>query len=91
MVSQAELARHCMTDINMTSQVLRALEKKGLIERIQIEGNEKSKFPRVTSKGAKIIEKALPIVETIDHTFFSALGKDTSSCLQILQKLIPKE
>lgn len=29
-VSQVELARHCKIDVTMTSQILRALEKKGI-------------------------------------------------------------
>lgn len=91
LVTQAELARHCTTDITMTSQVLRVLEKKGLIERIQIEGNEKSKFPQVTAKGAKLVEKAIPVVEEIDDAFFEILGRQTSSCVSIFQKLSQSE
>ena len=75
----------------MTSQVLRMLEKKGLIKRIQIEGNEKSKFPQVTTKGAKLIEKAIPIVEKIDYDFFGVLGRQTSSYVNIFQKLSQTE
>ncbi len=88
MVTQAELARQCATDINMTSQVLRALEKKELIKRVQKKGNEKAKFPLITAKGAKLVEKAIPIVEAIDHAFFS---NQTSSCIQIFQKLLIRE
>lgn len=91
LVTQADLARHCTTDITMTSQDLRVLEKKGLIERIQIEGNEKSKFPQVTTKGAKLVEKAIPVVEKIDDDFFEILGRQTSSCVSIFQKLTRNE
>ncbi len=86
-ISQAELARHCSTDITMTSQVLRSLEKKGYIERHQKEGNERSKFPRVTQKGARLIEQAIPLVESVDHNFFKKLGRHMEQCVDILQKL----
>ena len=65
-VTQVDLARHCRTDINMTSQVLRTLEKKGLIKRVYQEGNERSKFPQVTKEGARLIEKAIPLVEQVE-------------------------
>lgn len=87
-VTQVELARHCRTDINMTSQVLRSLEKKGYIERHRREGDERSKLPRLTGTGAKLVEKAIPLVESVDDDFFGKLGsKKTKVCIEILQKL----
>ncbi len=69
-VSQAELARYACTDVNMTSQVLRALEQKEYIQRKRREGNERSKFPQLTVSGKKILEKAIPLVEQVDIEFF---------------------
>lgn len=59
-VTQIELARHCATDITMTSQVLRALEKRGFVERHMREGNERSKFPRLTKKRVPTCRKSDP-------------------------------
>lgn len=87
-VTQIELARHCQTDITMTSQVLRTLERKGYIERKQREGDERSKLPYITKVGAKLIEKALPLVESVDREFFGPLKNDTKKCVEILQKLV---
>lgn len=87
-VTQVEIARHCSTDINMTSQVLRSLEKKGYIKRYQRKGNERSKFPRLTEKGAQLVEQAIPLVEEIDRKFFKKLKQDTKKCVEILQKLL---
>lgn len=86
-VTQIELARHCGTDITMTSQVLRALERKGYIERKQREGDERSKLPHLTEKGAQLIEKAIPLVESVDKGFFGKLKHDIKKCVEILQKL----
>lgn len=85
-ITQVELARHCSTDIAMTSQVLRALEQKGYIERYQLKGNERSKFPRLTEKGALLIEQAIPLVESVDHQFFAKLGAQTKQFVKILQQ-----
>lgn len=84
-ITQADLARHCKTDINMTSQVLRSLEKKKYIERKKQEGNEKAKFPTLTKKGADLVELAIPLVEKVDGEFFKAI--DEEKCVQLLKKL----
>lgn len=87
-VSQVELARHCGTDITMTSQILRNLEQKGYVARHQVPGNERSKFPSVTEKGAQLIEQAIPLVESVDAQFFEPLGIKKGNCVVILQKLL---
>jgi DNA-binding MarR family transcriptional regulator len=87
-VTQVELARHCCTDITMTSQVLRTLEKKGYIERRQREGDVRSKLPRLTKSGAELVKKAIPLVEAVDHQFFGRLQQDTQTCVSILQRLV---
>ncbi|NDE82109.1 MAG: MarR family transcriptional regulator, partial [Chlamydiia bacterium] len=43
-VSQNDLAKFLSFDVTMTSQVLRALEKRGLLKRSQKAGDERSKF-----------------------------------------------
>lgn len=87
-VTQVELARHCGTDVNMTSQVLRSLEQKGYIERHRREGDERSKLPRLTEKGGKLVEQAIPLVEKVDDDFFGKLGLETTNeYINILQKL----
>lgn len=88
LVTQIELARHCGTDVTMTSQVLRTLERKGYIARKQREGDARSKLPYVTEKGSKIIKKAIPLVETVDRDFFEKLKQDSKKFVKILQKLI---
>lgn len=86
-ISQVGLARHCGTDINMTSQVLRALEKKGLIQRKQRKGDERSKFPTLTSSGAQLIEKAIPLVESVDEAFFKNLESEVVEVLSKIHKV----
>lgn len=87
-VTQIELARHCKTDVNMTSQVLRSLEQKGYIERHRREGDERSKLPKLTKKGSMLVKQAIPLVEKVDDDFFGKLGsKTTNEYIDILQKL----
>jgi len=87
-VTQIELARHCNTDVNMTSKVLRSLEQKGYIERHRREGDERSKLPKLTEKGAKLVKHAIPIVEKVDEDFFGKLGLEKmNEYTDILKKL----
>jgi len=90
-VSQVEIARQVCLDINMTSQVLRTLEKNGYITRVQKEGNERSKFPRVTKEGSLLLEQVVPVVEEIDEAFFSTLQSDVPVCVDMLTTLRSKE
>ena len=83
-VTQVELARHCRTDVAMTSQVLRTLEKNGHIERKFREGNVRSKFPRLTESGAKLVEQAISLVEEVDRKFF---GPDAERSVAFLRYL----
>lgn len=87
-VAQVELARHCSMDINMTSQILRSLEKKGYIKRKKSKGNERSKFPHLTLSGAELVEQAIPIIEAVDDKFFSNLGNDIQTFVKIAHKLL---
>lgn len=87
-VSQVELARHCGTDITMTSQILRLLEKKGYIKRRQRKDDARSKFAQITERGVTLVEQAIPLVHAVDRQFFDALGTDIKQYVQMQQKLI---
>ena len=90
-ITQVALAKHCNTNITMTSQILRSLEERGYIKRTKQIGNEKSKFPQLTEKGTLIIKNALPLVEEVDKKFFGKLDQDISQCVKMLQKLSQPE
>lgn len=86
-VSQVDIARLAGLDSNTTSQVIRALEAKGLIDRIRLI-DERSKNPRLTVKGLEILVQAMPAVESADEGFFSALStEDQVALLGIFKRL----
>jgi len=84
--SQAEIARHAGLDPNTTSQVLRGLQAKGPVERPR-SIDERSKYPVLTEKGSRLLEKALPAVEGADAKFFAVLDLKKTGLLSALQKL----
>jgi len=76
LISQVELATHSSYDITTTSQILRLLEKRGLITRTMQSGNEKTKCPQITATGIKIFQAAINTVETADTEFFAKLPEE---------------
>lgn len=68
-ITQGDLARFCQADATMTSQVLRTLEAKGLLERSR-GVDARARLPRLTVAGRSLAERALPLAETVDRDFF---------------------
>lgn len=73
--TQRELAQHAGTDQMMTSQVLRRLEAKGLVERTVDELDTRAKRVRLTRPGRAALDKALPAVDQTDADFFSPVNR----------------
>jgi DNA-binding MarR family transcriptional regulator len=73
--TQIALAGQAGTDIKMTSQVLRSLERKGLIEREIDIADTRARRLRVTRRGARLAPRAIAIVEGVDSRFFADLPK----------------
>ena len=73
-VTQSRLAAHAKLDVMMTSQVLRALEGRGLLERRPHPTDTRAKALRLTPAWRALTTRAVPAVETADSKFFSSLG-----------------
>ncbi|BFV60033.1 MarR family transcriptional regulator [Kitasatospora sp. CMC57] len=75
--SQQALARQAGTDVKMTSQVLRTLEAKGLVEREVDPADSRARRLRVTAAGAELAPRAIGAVEQVDTEFFSPVPRAT--------------
>jgi DNA-binding MarR family transcriptional regulator len=73
-VTQRALADHAATDPMMTSQVLRALERRGLIERAPHPDDRRARLLTATAHGASLANRAVVAAEECDHTFFRPLS-----------------
>jgi DNA-binding MarR family transcriptional regulator len=71
--SQRELADHAGTDVMMTSQVVRALQAKGLITRQPDEHDPRALRLSLTGRGEKVAQRALAAVESADDAYFRAV------------------
>jgi DNA-binding MarR family transcriptional regulator len=72
-VTQKALAQHAATDPMMTSQVLRALEQRGLVERAPHPSDGRARALAATPAGRKLANRAVKAVEACDDAFFAAL------------------
>jgi DNA-binding MarR family transcriptional regulator len=68
--SQRELADHSGTDVMMTSQVVRALEAKGLLRRTPDPADSRVKRLYVTDAGRELARRAIDAVEAADRAYF---------------------
>lgn len=83
--NQLEVATQAGTDVKMTSQVLRSLERKGLVERETDPKDTRAKLVRITALGAKLAPRAIHQVERVDSEFFSEIPR--RDALGLLRRL----
>lgn len=83
--NQQAVARQAGTDVKMTSQVLRTLEDKGLIQRYADQADTRAKRIRVTPRGAELAPRAIAAVEQADRDFFEPVP--TADALAMLRRL----
>lgn len=83
--SQLALARFAGTDVKMTSQVVRVLERKGLLEREVDPTDTRARRLCVTSQGALRAPDAIAAVERADAEFFA--GVPPADVIAVLRRL----
>jgi DNA-binding MarR family transcriptional regulator len=83
--NQVQVAGQAGTDIKMTSQVLRSLERKELLVRDADAVDTRAKRVRVTNRGAKLAVRAIAAVEAADADFFADVPQPDA--LEILRRL----
>ncbi len=90
LVSQIAIGKMAGIDPNTLSQIIRGMEKKGLLVR-KASSDGRVKNPYLTSQGRAIVKKALPLVEAADGEFFGALeGAEMKNMLHVFQQLATK-
>jgi len=85
MPNQLQLARQAGTDVKMTSQVVRKLEAKALIERAVDPADTRARRLRATRPGVRLARRAIVAVEDVDARFFA---HETDAATTVLQRLV---
>lgn len=88
LVTQAAVGKMAGLDPNTTSQIIKGLEQKELIKRVQ-STDGRVKNPILTPKGRTLLTKALPAVEEADAQFFKPLpSNEMSSLIETFYKIV---
>ena len=87
-LTQMKLAQLTGSDPMTTSQVVRALMKNGLFERVPHPTDTRAKVISVTTAGREFAQQAVTIVEAVDHQFFQPLGSNQAVLVGLFQKLL---
>ena len=86
--NQLQLARQAGTDVKMTSQVVRRLEAKGLLQRTVDPTDTRARRLRPTPAGARLARRAINAVEDVDARFFN---READAMTPILQRLVASQ
>ena len=83
--NQLQLARQAGTDVKMTSQVVRRLEAKGLLERQVDPDDTRVRRLHLTAEGQRLARRAIVAVEQADAQFF---GTEAAKVTALLQRML---
>jgi len=86
--SQVEVARWLGIDENMTSQVVRSLEKRGLIERHNHPTDRRAHRVSLTPDGQQMTLAAREVVRACSERFFAPLGAESASLVALLRTVV---
>lgn len=87
LITQRDLSERAATDPMMTSQVLRALEAKKLVERLPHPTDRRARTLKATSAGITLVNQANAAVEAADRAYFAALGNKVQGFTECLVTL----
>lgn len=89
-VTQIVLSTHTKIDPMTTSTVLRTLQTKGFVKRIEHPTDTRAKIVTITESGKEIIKKAVVSVESFDTDFFTPIAENNKLFNQQLLLLLTK-
>ncbi|OHV40548.1 MULTISPECIES: MarR family winged helix-turn-helix transcriptional regulator [Pseudofrankia] len=87
--NQLAVAAYAGTDVKMTSQVLRTLERNGLVERATDPDDTRAKLLRVTAQGGELAPRAVATIERVDAEFFSPVH--SGDAVHLLRQLTGRD
>lgn len=87
-VTQVQLAQFANVDVNVTSQVLRALEKRELLTRKRHLTDTRANIITTTSEGTRLALEGIHLVEAADKVFFDVLSDRKDEYIEIMQEFI---
>lgn len=86
-VTQAMISSYSEIDPMTTSQILKLLEKKNLIQRAPHPADTRAKMILLLEEGIQKVSLAVQLVEEFDHRFFGSLQSGEMLFMESLKKL----
>lgn len=90
-ITQIKLAQDTNTDKMMVSKVLRTLETKKMLKRVDLKTDNRAKKITVTPKGIEMYEKSKVIVDNFENSFFLPAAKNEKALAKALGKLLKNQ
>ncbi|MDT0124720.1 MarR family transcriptional regulator [Paenibacillus sp. RRE4] len=87
-VTQVQIAHFANVDVNVTSQVLRALEKRGYVTRARHQTDTRANIITTTAEGTRLAIEGMNLVEESDKNFFELLADRKEGYMEIMQEFI---
>jgi DNA-binding MarR family transcriptional regulator len=86
-MTQIQLSQQAKIDVNVTSKVLRTLEKRNLVLRTPHHTDTRANVITLTPLGKTLISQAIIIVEQADRLFFTKIDGEQTKLIQLLGQL----
>ena len=87
-VTQSHLVAHAKIDKMTVSKAIRRLEGEGLVLRERSATDSRATNVRFSTKGRRIIQKAIIAIENADEDFFSCLNEKQLEAYRFLTSLV---
>ena len=86
-ITQAMIAAHSEIDPMTTSQILKLLEKKGLVKKEPHPSDTRANVIILLEAGIQKVSQSIHLIEEFDNNFFGLLHSDEPSFMESLKKL----
>lgn len=87
-ITQVQIAQFANVDVNVTSQVLRTLEKRGYVTRARHQTDTRANIITTTPEGTRLAIEGMNLVEESDKNFFELLDDRKEEYMEIMQEFI---
>lgn len=87
-VNQIDIAKQSQTDKMMVSKILRTLQEKSLILRVDNSKDTRAKNVSITPKGIEIFQQAFVMVKQVEQHFFDPLGEQKQDFTEQLKTVL---
>ena len=86
-VTQAALAKAGEIHPMQVSQILKALETKGLVDRARDPRDVRAKRVEITAEGVGLLRQAMPLVVCVQQRMFGGAEAETGNLLSMLRQI----